>query len=61
MKTKLKDPVHLSGGNPAQEVVEGDGWEMNEERVLDGFIYRRIEKDDHEDSVDQAIFCGKAA
>jgi hypothetical protein len=59
-KRLYKDPVFLSGGEPKAEIVEGTGWLVDEERALDGFIYRRIANDGDAKSADQAVFCGKA-
>ena len=57
---EFKDPVFLSGGDKGGEVVEGDGWKVDEERIFDKLIYRRIEDDSRPETTDTAVFCGKA-
>jgi hypothetical protein len=59
-KALFKDPVFLSGGSPLAEIVEGTGWPVNKEKILDGFVYRRIARDGSPGTADQAVFCGKA-
>ncbi len=43
--------VNLSAGDLGGAVVDGAGWNIGTEKVIDGLRYRRI-------SEDQAVFCG---
>ncbi len=43
--------INLSGGELGGTVVDGAGWDIGTEKVIDGLRYRRI-------SEDQAVFCG---
>jgi hypothetical protein len=43
--------VNLSAGELGGTVVDGTGWDIGEEMVIEGLIYRRI-------SEDQAVYCG---
>jgi len=45
--------VNLSAGELGGTVVDGDGWAVGEETVIEGLIYRRIDEE-------QAVYCGIA-
>ena len=43
----------LSGGNEGGSEVDGAGWAIGDDRVINGAVYRRV-------SEDQAVFAGLA-
>jgi len=49
----MNEEVQLSAGPKGGEFVDANGWEVGQERVIDGLRYRRLD-------TDTAIYCGVA-